>query len=253
LQLQPLNTLFTGQILIELEETPSSNDYALSLLQNSSPGEGTAILAYKQTKGRGQRENTWKSEAWKNLTISYIFYPRFLPAVRQFDLNLCVSLAVRDCLRHYAERDLSIKWPNDIYIGNKKAAGILIENGISGVNLSYSVVGIGINLNQTDFEGLNAVSLKSLLGQEIPVKECFIILSQSLEARYLQLRSGQISSLRKEYIQNLFRLNTMCDYVYRDFPIRASITGITDTGKLILYGNDGQQLEADLKELRFIL
>ena len=132
------------------------------LIKNTEVAEGTVVLAKEQTSGRGQVNNTWESSYGDNLLMSIVLYPEFLHAGNQFLLSKFVSLAIVDFLSYYLE-NVTIKWPNDIYVGNKKIAGVLIENSLRGAFISSSVVGIGLNVNQTEFSSSipNPTSLKN--------------------------------------------------------------------------------------------
>ena len=132
------NTFFTGKFLLHLPSVDSTNNYAKNYIAKSSPIDGTVILADEQFAGRGQSGNIWLSEAGKNLTFSIIYQTSFLLATEQFYLNMAISLGISAALASILlpDSDLSvkIKWPNDIYVQNKKIAGILIENTISGIH-----------------------------------------------------------------------------------------------------------------------
>eukprot|EP01137_Pigoraptor_chileana_P015025 Opistho-2@5140 len=106
------------------------------------------IITDNQTAGRGQRGNVWEASIGENLTFSLILKPNFLKASEQFQLNVAVSLGVLDCLSEYIDEDLKVKWSNDIYFQNQKMGGILIENTLQGYQIGYSVIGIGLNINQ---------------------------------------------------------------------------------------------------------
>ena len=135
-----LGTLFIGQNHISLASVDSTNSFAKDLLTKEHPPEGTIISATTQLKGRGQAGNTWAAEGGKNLTVSYILYPNFLEAAQQFYLNMAISLAVKDCCEEQTGGEFSIKWPNDIYYGDRKVAGILIENQLQGSQPAYDAV-----------------------------------------------------------------------------------------------------------------
>jgi len=121
--------LFVGQNLTVLKETGSTNNYLKDLLSNSKPvNEGTVIMAESQTAGRGQQQNRWHSEPFKNLTFSLLLQPKFLSLQQQFELTRAVSLGVITALQQATGANIQVKWPNDIYYGDKKLGGILIEN-----------------------------------------------------------------------------------------------------------------------------
>jgi BirA family transcriptional regulator, biotin operon repressor / biotin---[acetyl-CoA-carboxylase] ligase len=248
------NTLFLGRHLTHLAITESTNQYALEWLSKSKPPEGTVISAYEQTKGRGQIGSTWESEAGKNLTFSVILYPSFLPLSRQFALNQCLSLSILDALAPLIPEALSLKWPNDIYIGQKKVAGMLVQNSINQMQLQHSVVGIGLNVNQTVFisDALNPVSLQQITGKEMDLFALLSSICFCMEKRYLQLRSGDFETIRKNYLENLYQF--MEDHLYKDATgrlFKGRIVDVLPDGRLLLVHDKGEQ-SFGMKEIQFI-
>ena len=142
----------TSKNLILLNEVESTNNYANQLVLSKAAEHGTVVLAQYQKKGRGQQGNFWESEFGKNMLASFIVFPQFLSAAKQFYFSKIVSLALVDFLKTETN-EVSVKWPNDIYVRNKKIAGILIENSIKGSNLSSAVIGIG---SFTTYKGVSA-------------------------------------------------------------------------------------------------
>ena len=140
----PIDSLFPGANQIRLPSCHSTNDVASDLLAEGNIAEGTVIITDHQTKGKGQRGNSWESEPGKNLTCSLILKPKFLPVQKQFELTVVSSLAIVHTLRDLGLPNAQVKWPNDIYYGNAKIAGILIENTVRANHLEYAVVGIGL-------------------------------------------------------------------------------------------------------------
>ena len=161
-----------GIKIIKLDEIDSTNNYTSKLLANSNVIEGTVVVAKAQSSGRGQLSNQWESEYGKNILASFVFYPKFLPVQQQFLLSKVIALGVRDLLTLFVDK-VKVKWPNDIYIDNKKVAGILIENSIMGHTLESSIAGVGININQTVFlsDAPNPVSLIYSLKKELDCSE----------------------------------------------------------------------------------
>jgi len=155
--------------LIVLDETDSTNRYISQLCNElqESVAELTTVTAEFQTAGKGQRGNTWEAEEGKNLLFSFVLYPTFLEARRQFILSQIVSLSIKEELDRWSD-EITIKWPNDIYWRDKKICGIQIENDLSGHFIGRSISGIGININQNEFhsDAPNPVSLKQITGQE---------------------------------------------------------------------------------------
>lgn len=152
---------------IHVDTCPSTMSYAAALPEDETP-HGTVVTAHEQTAGRGQRGNSWESEPGANLTFSLILRPQQWPAARQFELSMAVAVGVCRALRRALppDADVRVKWPNDIYAGNRKMVGILIENAISGSLITRSIAGIGINVNQTIFRSSapNPVSMAQLAG-----------------------------------------------------------------------------------------
>ena len=136
--------------LVYLKETESTNKYLNDLCNKQCVGELTTVTTDFQTSGRGQRGNSWESERGQNLMFSFVLYPAFLKARKQFLLSQIISLAIKEELDTHVS-DVSIKWPNDIYWKDKKICGMLIENDLTGTHISRSIAGIGININQEAF------------------------------------------------------------------------------------------------------
>ena len=249
------NTLFIGKVLHMFDELQSTNDHALLLLSKSKPIEGTVISTHHQTAGKGQIGSSWLVEAGKNLTLSVILHPHFLPIPRQFLLNQAVSLAVVDFLRHFIATDMvRLKWPNDVYIGDKKSTGILIQNTISGSKLQHTVIGLGININQTKFPASlpNPTSLALATGKDdYELAELRQVLFSCLEHRYLQLKAGHWEKLDEAYHMALYKLNEAHLFQSADGAFfKGTITGVTEQGLLKIDTDTGLQTFS-LKEITF--
>lgn len=249
------NTLFIGKVLHMFDELKSTNDYALSLLAKSKPIEGTVISAHHQSAGKGQIGSSWLVEPGKNLTLSIILLPHFLPIVRQFLLNQAVSLAVVDFFRQFITKDIvRLKWPNDVYFGDKKSTGILIQNSISGSKLQHSVIGLGLNINQTQFPSFlpNPTSLALVSGRnDYPLDELQKMLFYCLETRYLQLKAQQWDQLNEAYHNALYKLNE--PHLFQSAKgdrFKGTITGVTQQGLLKVNTTGGLQTFS-LKEITF--
>ena len=265
------NTLFTGKVLEHLPKVDSTNNYAKDVLAKSSPIDGTVILADEQFAGRGQTNNIWQSEANKNLTFSIIYQTSFLKATEQFWLNMAISLGVwsmvnsqwsigkdnKQLTTHDSQLTTSIKWPNDIYVENRKIAGILIENTIVGMHLKYSVIGIGLNVNQTNFENnINATSLNLLLKNEIDKNEVINQLLASIEKYFLLLKERKFERLKKEYVENLFRYNSSSLFKKNELEFIGKIIDVDEFGNLILETNNGSEISEEkfgFKEISFVI
>ncbi len=247
-------TLFTGHFLVELDTVDSTNNYLKGMLAKGKPSEGTVIMANSQVSGRGQVGNSWLTEPGQNLTVSYLFYPGFLEAGKQFYLNMAVSLAVKDCCEALLKDEVKIKWPNDIYYGDTKIGGILIENTISGNLLNSSIVGIGLNVNQTEFDTSlpHPSSLKMIAGKDFDRKEVLATLNIYIEKYYLQLRQQHFNFLDKGYTVALYRYQQTHEFRRANQLIRGEINGVTKEGKLILHCN-GKEQRYNFKEIEYVI
>lgn len=248
-----MNTIFIGKNRIEVERVDSTNSYAARLHEENPLFEGTIVIAKHQEQGRGQRGTSWESEPNKNLTLSLFLQPGFLPADEQFILNKVISLGVMELVASVCS-DVKIKWPNDIYVGDKKIAGILIENSVSGNKFQHSMVGIGINVNQEKFSSSlsKAVSLKIITGNEFNLDKCLSQLCFFIEKRYLQLKSHRVGEIDKDYLNALYRFGEWVNGAYKGELLTIKVTGVTKNGKLILQKQDGKELICDLKEIKFL-
>jgi BirA family biotin operon repressor/biotin-[acetyl-CoA-carboxylase] ligase len=249
------NTLFTGKVSLYFEEIPSTNDFARQWIAsggdfptaNNRPPEGAVVRAASQSAGRGQFGSAWESAAGQNLTFSVIYYPLWLAPDRQFDLSRAVALA---CM---LEDHWQIKWPNDIYIAGKKAGGILIENQLQGGNIAASIIGIGLNVNQTHFPDSlpNANSMALSTGRAFDLESVFDRLLEQLEQRYLDLRAGRTAPLHADYLQRLFRLNQPADFRLPDGTLlHGCIRDVAEDGRLLLETATGTASFA-VKEIAF--
>lgn len=244
--------LFTPDLLIRKNELHSTNNFALELIKTQNSSAGTVVLALSQTDGRGQRTNTWESESCKNLTISIILKPEFLPIIDQFKISIVISLGVYDYLRNYLPA-VSIKWPNDIYVGSEKIAGILIEHSIMGSTLSDSICGLGLNINQTKFisDAPNPTSLSILTKKEFDLDKELDLLLDCIEKRYFQLLKGGGKDLEAAYLKVLFWMNELHTFSDEKGEFEGEIIGITDFGQLRIATN-GEKRIYNFKEVSFI-
>jgi len=251
---QSFNTLCIGKVFIEKKTCASTNDECKTLLSKSKPIEGTAIITDHQTAGRGQFGNTWQGEAGKNLLCSVVLYPNFLQPQEQFYLSKIVSLACVKTCETTAKETFKVKWPNDIYQNKQKVAGILIENQLSGNQISSSIVGVGINVNQQNFETLqNATSLSKLALQKFELKDIIAIFFNQLDAYYLQLRQKKFKAIDKEYLDYLLGYNSVMNFKDKDGnPFQAFVKGVNQLGQLQLLVNNSEQLY-NFKEVEWVM
>lgn len=190
---------------ILLQETTSTNDY-LKRNADALP-TGTVIAAYKQTQGRGQKGNSWEAEPGKNATQSILVKKPNLDIKEQFFLSEAVSLAVIDMLEKYAH-GFKIKWPNDIYYGDRKIGGILIEHSLGDDGIDYTIAGVGVNINQQMFtsNAPNPISLILITGKTYDMNIITEELSAALN-RYCHFDGSrqQLDNLHKRYLEHLYR------------------------------------------------
>jgi len=214
--------------------------------------EGLVVAAFFQEKGRGQRGSTWESESGKNLTFSLLLRPIFMKVEEQFTISKAIALSICDWLKNNSV-DACIKWPNDIYVGDKKIAGILIENSFSSAVLDVSIIGIGFNLNQTIFspEIPNPTSLMLLRGNSYRPENVLSELIESIQSRYLQLQQGLKTKVWADYLKSLYRFQNLSNYSNADGSFKAKIIGVKPTGELILETENGQQRTFGFKEVNF--
>jgi BirA family biotin operon repressor/biotin-[acetyl-CoA-carboxylase] ligase len=247
------DTLIIGKKVIYLPTCHSTNDIAAELVRSGASMEGAVVITDDQTKGRGQRGTTWVTQQGMNLTMSVVLTPVFLPIAEQFLISQAMALGISAYLKNYSDK-VKIKWPNDIYVNGKKICGTLIENSIQGTVLASSVVGIGLNINQSAFENPRATSLAQIFGYDFILNEEFSKLLHHLDAWYLKLKSTKHNEeIRNAYLGNLFGYNQLCPFRYQNEIVSGTVTGITDHGKIcIRFEKEPEIKELDLKELEWI-
>lgn len=238
--------------LVALGTTPSTNKHC-EALDLARVEDFTCFWAHTQTDGIGQQGNHWESAPGQNLTFSLVLHPTFLDAARQFRLSQCLALGVCDRLHTLLpDREVLIKWPNDIYIGNGKLCGTLISTRLAAGRVASAVCGIGLNVNQTDFPSWvpHPVALCQLAGRSLPLLPLLRSLLADIEHRYRQLRLG-IDPV-PDYLARLMNLGRPARYRYRNADIEATITGLDPYGHLLLSASDGQKLCCGLKEIALL-
>ncbi|MFZ1750698.1 MAG: biotin--[acetyl-CoA-carboxylase] ligase [Saprospiraceae bacterium] len=248
--------LFTGKNKIYMPEMVSTNAFATELLSKTNPSEGTCIITDFQTAGRGQIGRSWFSDPGQNVLISYILYPKFIKISDQFYLNIISGLAVRDVVSMSCP-EAKIKWPNDIYVGNQKIAGILVQNTLQGTTIKSTIIGMGLNVNQKYFspELPNPTSLHQKTKIIFDISEIIGLLSARLEYHYLRMLRGQTLDLLTEYTQLMYRLEQWSRYssVDDESTFEAKITGIDDDGYLVLCHKDMTIHSYGFRQIRYII
>lgn len=240
--------------LIHISETNSTNNYLQTFCAKEKVEEFTTVVADFQTSGRGQRGNSWESEPYKNLLFSFVLFPEFLEARRQFLISQIVSLAIKEELDTYTA-DVSIKWPNDIYWKEKKICGILIENDLMGRNINQSIVGIGININQEAFHSPapNPVSLYQITGKQYDIFEVLKNIMLRIQSYYKLLQKDETAPITAQYEKSLFRMKGMHRYRDANGEFLARIVCVEPEGRLILEDEMQNQRGYMFKEVEYLL
>ena len=248
-------TLFIGQNRLAFPELDSTNQYALELLSKIKPSEGTVISADFQHQGRGQIGSGWHSAPHQNLLFSCILYPHFLPVRHQFQLSQAVALAICETVQYFVQAEVKIKWPNDIYIQDKKVAGILIQNALHGKQILNSVIGVGLNVLQKTFPEVlpNPTALAHWTDQALDLEAVLSVACSNLEKWYLQLKRHQSAFIQQCYQEQMyhFAVPVLFQREGEEDSFSGKIVGTTEAGKLMVESSAGLQTFAP-KELRFI-
>ena len=246
--------------LIQLKQTDSTNRYLTSLCEENSDiiEPFTTIMADYQSAGKGQRGNSWESEAGSNLTFSFVLYPSFLSAKRQFAISQVVSIGIVNALRRYGGEDFSIKWPNDIYYQDKKICGMLIEVYFEGLNLGRCICGVGLNVNQETFlsDAPNPISLCKIIGRKIDRMELLDKVMKEINIFYDSLR-GNGDSISKDladtYFQHLYRKEGYHKFKDKNGEFLAKLLRVETDGRLVLEDSAHTQRSYLFKEVQYII
>lgn len=245
------NTLFFGKNIVYVPECHSTNTLLVEMVAQANMMEGTLVITDHQSKGRGQRGNSWEAEPGLNLTFSILLRPSFLTVAEQFWLTQAISTGLADYWQGKIPNEVKIKWPNDIVIDDKKVTGILIENSLAGNSIQQSVVGIGVNINQETFANPKATSLKQLVGHPFDLQLELNTLLEKLEYRYLQLRAGKRDELQQEYLNQLYRIGEKHFFRINGQTVEGMITGIDPIGQLRLVMDEAEKTFG-MKEIEFL-
>ncbi len=243
------NTLIVGKVLEHFKEVSSTNEIALRKLASGDAEDGMVISTEHQTAGRGQRGSQWESQRGENLLLSVILRPAFLKVTQQFQLTKMASLGVSRTVQSFG-LPAQIKWPNDIMVEGKKLAGILIQNIIQAGKIEATVMGIGLNVNQSEFPKVpNATSMRRELGQKLDLITIRSRLLSALDKYYLLLKSTK-KDLDEEYHSQLFRLGERSRFLtpnHSDFY--GKIVGVNEEGKLMVSDDSGDLKTFEMKEI----
>ena len=228
-----------GHPFTVLDSIDSTNNYAAERIDRGKAGHGAAFMALEQTAGKGQRGKSWSSHAGENIILSVVLDTTEMPVNTPFLLNAAVALAAFDLFKKYAPDETSIKWSNDIYWRNRKAAGILIENKFIGTRWNWAVAGIGININQTKFDAdlaKKAVSLKQITGKDFDCMALAKELCRFLDERFNRYKTQQFQALLQAYNENLFKRNQSVQLKYQNRIFHGIIRNADEQGNLWIDG-----------------
>ena len=238
-------------MIYHLDITASTNDDA----RDEKYREGDVVWADFQTAGRGQRGHVWHSQKGENLTFSVVLEPHFVPITEQFSVSEVVALSLVDMLAEYGI-EAKIKWTNDIYVGDKKLVGILIEHSLSSATLRRTIVGVGINVNQTEFDSAipNPVSMAQLLGKQLDAEDVLQCFLKHLQRNYELLREGAMEALHERYNTLLYRKNEWHTYALPSGErFKGAIRGTKPSGALAVENKSGEVKDYLFKEIEFVI
>lgn len=256
-----LSTNLIGSSHQHFEILDSTNATAALLIAKARPSEGLVISADAQTAGVGQIGSAWHSEYGKNCLFSVIVYPSFLKAEHGFYLQMAVCNAMKDAVcALFPDLDFKIKWPNDLYCNDKKLAGLLIQTSVRGYFLDYAIIGIGINVNQTEFpkDIGHPDSLRGLIGKEFSRSKVLSGILFHMDFHYKKLKTqylstGNLSTVLTEYEQNLHLYNEWAIYQdSNDRYVEMFMEGVKPDGRLMLKDRTGKQRLYNFKEIKLI-
>lgn len=240
----------SGFGVMEYEEVASTNSLA-EKLPLSELKDKQVILTWRQTQGRGQATNRWESAPGKNISMTVIFRPERLEAGKQFAVSMVIALGACDFVSRYV-KNCTVKWPNDIYVGDRKISGILIEHLIMGPYVGGSLCGIGVNINQEQFlsDAPNPVSLFQLTGEEIPLSRALEELLACIGKRYASILDYE--GLERDFLKVLYRGEGRYYWEDERGVFEASIRGINEYGQLVLEDVAGRERVYGFKEVKYL-
>ena len=220
--------------IIKKNSVQSTNSYLKNISQEKTISDFTIVIANEQTEGRGQLGNSWQSEKNKNINMSVYKCFCDLEVNYNFYISIAVSLSLYEAFKSYSIKDVKIKWPNDIYVKNKKIAGVLIESSVNRGKITSAIIGIGINVNQKEFKNLpQANSLCNILNKELDLESLFFILTSKLEITLLDIYNKEFKKLKHSFESNLYRKDVLSKFKFNDIMEQNGIIkGINKIGQL---------------------
>ncbi|WP_250433896.1 biotin--[acetyl-CoA-carboxylase] ligase [Hanstruepera flava] len=240
--------------IIKLNATDSTNSYLRQLSNDKSLSNYTVVTADKQNSGRGQMGTSWESETGKNLIASVFVDVSFLQFNRQFYISMATCLALIKMLKQFSIPKLKIKWPNDILSENKKICGVLIEYMVKQNNLQSTIIGVGLNVNQLQFDNLpHASSLGKITGVHYNLDELLLGFITHLKYYLNLLEQNKLFQIKEDYESSMFRKDKPSTFKDAQGNLFSGfIKAVTDSGKLQILIEDNELREYDLKEIQLL-
>ncbi len=241
--------------ILHFDEINSTNVFLYDKISENNDISDMVVVADYQTAGRGMDKNRWESEAGMNLLFSIALNVNFLEAENQFKISQAVSVAIAETLSQFVDnKQLFIKWPNDIYFGDKKLAGMLIQNTIEGRMMGVSIIGIGLNVNQIEFSKdiPNPISLKMISDRDFELDNLLNLLVFNIKTKVESLRYKENQNeINEKYVSRSYRFGIWSDYFYQNRVKSMIIIGFDKYGRLLLHDKEGVEIVCDVKELQF--
>lgn len=246
--------------LIKLDAINSTNEFLKDNIQKTLSKELQVVYTFNQTKGKGQRGNSWESQPEKNIAISLGLFPDNLKVENQFTLSMLFSLFILNTLKSLKIPDLKIKWPNDIMSGNTKICGILNEITVKGNIIESIIVGFGINVNQENFENLpNASSLKLINNINYDLNKLVSLIIKNLKkydylSKSLRLLSNQeLEDLNYSYHENLYKIGEKSQFTNKEKEIFiGKIVSVNKNGSIKIEKEDNSIMNYNFQEIQMI-
>ena len=249
-----MKSQYFGSHIIQIDRVSSTNNYAAKLLNQTKIPFGAVIMAQFQEDGRGQRGAVWQSKSGENLLFSAILDGSLMKKCPPFYLSKCVAVSIKDTLSYFLKHKIHLKWPNDVLVERRKIAGVLIESQWKGNNLFSSIIGIGLNVNQTHFEyDFDATSMKLLSANDYDLKEVLQIFCTKLNFNFNRLLSKEYSVLQQDYLSSLYKYNEKTHFKIGDKLEEVVLKDVNENGMVSLEMLGGKIQEFDFSQARQII
>ena len=249
-----MKSQYFGSHIIQIDRVSSTNNYAAKLLNQTKIPFGAVIMAQFQDDGRGQRGAVWQSKSGENLLFSAILDGSLMKECPPFYLSKCVAVSIKDTLSYFLKHKIHLKWPNDVLVERRKIAGVLIESQWKGNNLFSSIIGVGLNVNQTHFEyGFDATSMKLLSANDYDLKEVLQVLCAKLNFNFNRLLSKEYSGLQQDYLSSLYKYNEKTHFKIGDKLEEVVLKDVNENGMVSLEMLGGKIKEYDFSQARQII